>query len=47
MSELNVTENKEYNTETILCFNYEKHIKVYTEDIVETYNNNNYLFNKE
>lgn len=47
MSETNVIKNKEYNTETILCFNYEKYIKVYTEDIVETYNNNNYLFNKE
>lgn len=47
MSEINVIKNKEYNTETILCFNYKKHIEVYTEDIVETYNNNNCLFNKE
>lgn len=35
MSKNNVTENKENNTVTILCFNYEKHIEVYTEDIKE------------
>ena len=35
MFEINVTENKENNTETILCFNYEKYIEVYTEDIKE------------
>lgn len=35
MSETNVIKNKENNTEIILCFNYEKHIKVYTEDIKE------------
>ena len=35
MSETNVTENKENNIETILCFNYEKYIKIYTEDIKE------------
>lgn len=35
MSETNVTENKEINTVTIFCFNYEKHIEVYTEDIKE------------
>ena len=35
MSETNVIKNKEYNTVTILCFNYEKYIEVYIEDIKE------------
>ena len=35
MSGTNVIKNKEYNTEIILCFNYEKYIEVYTEDIKE------------
>lgn len=33
MSENNVAENKENNTGTILYFNYEKHIEIYTKDI--------------
>lgn len=35
MSETSIIKSKEYNTE------------INIEDIVETYNNNNYLFNKE
>ena len=35
MSGTNVIKNKEYNTETMFCFNYEKHSEVYTEYIKE------------
>ena len=35
MSESSIINSNEINTETILCFNYEKYIEVYTEDIKE------------
>lgn len=33
MSENSVIDSNKNNTEIIFCFNYEKRIKVYTEDI--------------
>lgn len=37
MSKSNVINSNEINIEIIRCFNYEKHIEVYTEDIEEKY----------
>lgn len=46
MSENSIIDSNEINTEIILCFNYEKVIELYAENIIEIYDNN-YLFNKE
>lgn len=35
MSEYSVINSNKNNTETILCFNYEKHIEIYIEGIKE------------
>lgn len=37
MSENSIIDSNEINTEIILCFNYEKFIELYAENIIEIY----------